>query len=50
VLRVFEDLSEAQAALVLGCPVGTVKSAMSRALARLREDPRLAELLEREVW
>jgi len=49
VLRVFDDLSEAQVAQVLGCPVGTVKSTMARALARLREDPRMGELMEREV-
>ena len=49
VLRVFDDLSEAQVAHMLGSPLGTVKSALSRALAKLREDPRLAELLEREV-
>jgi RNA polymerase sigma-70 factor (sigma-E family) len=49
VLRVFDDLSEAQVAQVLGCAVGTVKSTMARAAARLREDPRLAELLDREA-
>jgi RNA polymerase sigma-70 factor (sigma-E family) len=49
VLRIFDDLSEAQVADLLGCPLGTVKSAMSRALARLRQDPRLAELMERKV-
>ena len=48
VLRVFDDLPEAQVAHLLGCPPGTVKSAMSRALAKLREDPRLAELMERK--
>ena len=49
VLRVFDDLSEAQVAEVLVCAVGTVKSTMARAVARLREDPRLGELLEREA-
>ena len=49
VLRVYDDLPEAQVAQMLNCSVGTVKSAMSRALARLREDPRLAELMEREA-
>jgi RNA polymerase sigma-70 factor (sigma-E family) len=49
VLRVYDDLPEAQVADMLHCPVGTVKSAMSRALARLREDPRLAGFLEREA-
>jgi RNA polymerase sigma factor (sigma-70 family) len=37
VLRYFEDLSEAQAAVVLDCSLGTVKSTASRALARLRQ-------------
>jgi RNA polymerase sigma-70 factor (sigma-E family) len=49
VLRVYDDLPEAQVAQMLNCSVGTVKSAMSRALARLREDPRLAGFMEREV-
>jgi RNA polymerase sigma-70 factor (sigma-E family) len=49
VLRVFDDLSEAQVAQVLGCAVGTVKSSMARAIARLRQDPRLAELMDREA-
>ena len=35
VLRVFDDLSEAQVAQVLDCAVGTVKSTMARAAARL---------------
>ncbi|MCF6522095.1 SigE family RNA polymerase sigma factor [Streptomyces sp. JJ36] len=42
VLRYYEDLSEVQTAEVLGVSVGTVKSAVSRALAKLREDPQLA--------
>jgi RNA polymerase sigma-70 factor (sigma-E family) len=37
VLRYFEQLTEAEAAEVLGCAVGTVKSNTSRGLARLRE-------------
>jgi len=37
VLRYWEQLSEAEAAEVLGCSVGTVKSTASRGLARLRE-------------
>ncbi|MCQ9134716.1 MULTISPECIES: SigE family RNA polymerase sigma factor [Streptomyces] len=41
VLRYYEDLSEAQTADVLDVSVGTVKSAVSRALGKLREDPEL---------
>lgn len=41
VLRYYEDLSEVQTAEVLGVSVGTVKSAVSRALGKLREDPDL---------
>ena len=45
VLRIYDDLSEAQVAEVLDCTVGTVKSTMSRALAKLREDPQISGLL-----
>jgi len=38
VLRIWEDLSEAQAAAFLGVAPGTVKSRLSRGLARLREE------------
>ena len=48
VLRIFDDLPEAQVAHVLGCAVGTVKSTMAQAAARLREDPQLAGLMDRE--
>jgi RNA polymerase sigma-70 factor (sigma-E family) len=37
VLRYWEQLSEAEAAEMLGCSVGTVKSTASRGLSRLRE-------------
>jgi RNA polymerase sigma-70 factor (sigma-E family) len=37
VLRYFEDLSEAQTAMMLGCSLGTVKSQTARGLARLRD-------------
>ena len=36
-LRYFKDLSEAEIADALGCSVGTVKSQVSRGLARLRD-------------
>jgi RNA polymerase sigma-70 factor (sigma-E family) len=38
VLRFYEDLSEEQTAGVLGCAVGTVKSAVSRGLGQMREE------------
>jgi len=37
VLRYYEDLTEAQAAAVLGCAVGTVKSQGAAALGKLRD-------------
>jgi RNA polymerase sigma factor (sigma-70 family) len=38
--RFFLDLGEAEMAVALDCPPGTVKSRLSRALGRLREDLR----------
>lgn len=43
VLRYFEDLSEKDAATVLGCSVGAIKSTHSRALAKLRAESALLE-------
>jgi RNA polymerase sigma-70 factor (sigma-E family) len=50
VLRYFEDLTERDAAGVLGVSVGTVKSQTHLALRRLREAaPELAELLQEDT-
>ena len=38
VLRYYDDCSQEEIARVLDCPVGTVKSALSRGLARLRRE------------
>jgi RNA polymerase sigma factor (sigma-70 family) len=37
-LRHFEQLSEAEIAMTLDCPNGTVKSRLSRAMTRLRSE------------
>ena len=49
VLRYFDDLPEAEIARVMGISVGSVKTHASRALARLRGEPRLASLWNEEV-
>ena len=43
VLRYWDGLTETQAAAVLGCSVGTVKSQASRALAKLRTSNQLLD-------
>lgn len=48
VLRFFDDLTEAQAADVLGCLVGTVKSQTSKAMSRLRGCPQLRGVFAEE--
>jgi RNA polymerase sigma-70 factor (sigma-E family) len=45
VLRIWEDLPENQVAAVLGCSTGSVKSHLSRAMARLRLSPALRDLV-----
>ena len=45
VLRYFADQTEAQTAATMGCSVGAVKAHASKALARLRDAPGLAELM-----
>ena len=47
VLRYWEDLTDVQIAATLGCSPGTVRSQLSRALAKLRESPVLGEGDER---
>lgn len=49
VLRYFDDLTEAETAAALGCSVGSVKTHASRAMARLRTDPGLRDLLGEEA-
>lgn len=44
VARYFLDLSEAEAARLLGCRPGTIKSRLARAVARLQLSPQLMEL------
>jgi RNA polymerase sigma-70 factor (sigma-E family) len=44
-LRYYEDRSEAETAEIMGCTVGTVKSQASRAIAKLRQQPGLADIM-----
>ncbi len=48
VMRIFDDMSETDVARALGVAVGTVKSTTAQALAKLRQDPHLADQMERE--
>jgi RNA polymerase sigma-70 factor (sigma-E family) len=48
VMRLFDDMSVADVAAALNLAAATVKSTTAQALARLREDPRIAGLMERE--
>ena len=41
VLRYYDDMSEPEVAAALGVSVGTVKSTVARAVAKLREDSEL---------
>ncbi len=43
VLRFYEDLTETEAARLLNCSVGTIKSQTSRALTKLRVDPSILD-------
>lgn len=50
VLRYYEDLTEAQTAAAMGCAVGTVKSQVSQAIRKLRQElGRDSELLPLEA-
>lgn len=44
-LRYFEDRTEVEAAAIMGCSVGTIKSQTSRAIARLRKHPGLVDVM-----
>jgi RNA polymerase sigma-70 factor (sigma-E family) len=50
VLRYWLDLSETEVAAALGCSVGNVRSQASRALAKLRLNPDLAEGVGHDRW
>ena len=42
-IKIAPDLTDVQIAATLGCSPGTVRSQLSRALAKLRDNPVLAE-------
>ena len=46
--RIFDDMSEADVARALNLAIGTVKSTTAQALAKLRQDPRLTGVLDKE--
>ncbi len=48
VMRSFDDMSESDVGQALSIAVGTVKSTTAQALAKLRQDPHLAGLMDRE--
>ncbi len=48
VMRIFDDMPEAEVAQALNLAIGTVKSTTAQALAKLRQDPRLAGVLDKE--
>jgi RNA polymerase sigma-70 factor (sigma-E family) len=48
-LRYVADLTEAQTATAMNCSTGTVKSYSARALAALRSDPSLTDLLTEDI-
>jgi hypothetical protein len=50
VLRYWEDLTDAQAAALLGCSASTVRSQAARALAKLRASERLGPAKNLTAW